>query len=154
MVLSSNAIAATTSTCPPPPDFPFSFGPSDDGYLHVTFDPKVALYADFTGYSWQINSYTLGPERALQIRTFKNQPIVTGPTPDNCFDCPTKPVSGTESVIVSPANSKTETPEPFVDGNIYSIEVWIHWDWNEGCVLDAYYDISGEWPKIPTLTRL
>ena len=156
MVLSSNAIADTESGCPEPPKIPFYFKLSN-GYLYVITDPAVALNAEFTGYSWQINGYeNLGAVRALQIRTSEGEPIVTGPASDNCSigsGCPTQLYSGPESVIVSPVNLKTGQPEPVKKGNLYSIQVWIHWELS-GCKLDAYYDIFGQWPKDPIVKRV
>ena len=158
MVLSSNAIADTKSGCPEPPEVPFYFKLSD-GFLYVIADPAVALDAKFTGYGWQINGYeNLGDPRALQIRTLEGKPIVTGPASNNCSKgsgCPTRLYKGPESVIVSPVNLKTKTrePEPFTEGNYYSIQVWTHWELS-GCKLDAYYDIFGQWPKDPIVKRV
>ena len=151
MVLSSNAIAKTSSNCPPPPENPFPFLLElTEGYLRVTPDLEVAaaLKADFTGYSWRINGYNkLGEFRALQIRTMEPEPIVTGPTAGDCSGCPTGFFGGPGSVIVSPSNTKSFEPEAFTNGDTYSIQVWVQWTIPKDCTLHAYYDISGTWPE-------
>lgn len=159
LVVSSNAVAQTTSGCFEAPLAPFTAVPDvASGSILVT--PSTSMDPQGLGptFAWQIAGYEgFRNSRSLQIRQqATGQIVVTGPNGGECgTDCPFPPdgpvsTGNDGSVVLGAArknnNSQNNDSDPFEAGNAYDVEVWVSWPEANGCpAVDAYYRISGVW---------